>query len=107
MLRRVLVGLLGTALVASVGLAAVPASQAAEKPLVIWADPGAVPALEAIFATGYQGREVIIQGKTAEQVQAELPVATDVTAPDIVQFPAEQSEAWAAARLIVPVKAGR
>ncbi len=106
MLRRSVIALASIAVVTTGALVSVPASQAAETPLIVWADPDAVPALEAIFATGYDGREVVIEGKTSEQVQAELPTATEATGPDIVQFPAELSESWAAARLIVPVKAG-
>ena len=99
---RVIATALAALCLASTAVGGSPA-QAADTPIVIWADALRAPLIEAKTAQGYQGHPVTVVTKDAAAIRDELKTVAPDQAPDIIWAPNEWTGELANAGLIVKI----
>ena len=103
-LRAMLSGVLGVALLSGLVTIAIPA-QAADQPLIIWADPIRAAVLKQQFPNGYQGSPLEIVTKDSLSVlKAEFLTSTAENGPDIIVSEHDSTGELVQARMVRQLK---
>lgn len=102
LITRFLTGLFAVGTLAAVLVPGVVV-QAAETPIIIWADAARAPTLQAELAGGFRGRPITLVTKDLAAIRADLKTVAAPDAPDIVWAEHSWTGELAQAGLIVPI----